>query len=253
MTEVGHAMPYLPFLVLHIAGGGLAILAGYGAVLAAKGARLHRMFGTMFVGAMMVMATLATGLAVALRHASSRQDANIAIGLFALYLVATGWAAVKRKPSTTGPFEKAALAVIVAVSATLLIWGAKAAASPHGFDGYGASLYFVFGGAAALAAALDMKVLLKGGVAGIERISRHLWRMCAAFFIAAGSFFLGQQKVMPVWMHGSPVLLGLALAPLGFMLFWLVRIRIGRRFKRRTAAARTRAKEKSHDHHVHAT
>jgi hypothetical protein len=69
----------------------------------------------------------------------------------------------------------------------------------------------------------------------VQRIARHLWRMCFAFFFAAGSFFLGQQKVMPPWMHGAWYLYVLALFPLAAMAFWLIRVRIGRRFK--TAAA----------------
>ena len=42
---------------------------------------------------------------------------------------------------------------------------------------------------------------------------------------ASASFFLGQQKVMPLWMHGSPVLTVLGTAPLGFLIFWLIRVR----------------------------
>jgi hypothetical protein len=51
--------------------------------------------------------------------------------------------------------------------------------------------------------------------------------MCAALFVATGSFFIGQQKVMPAFIQGSPVLFILGLAPLILMIFWLVRV--GRR------------------------
>jgi hypothetical protein len=43
---------------------------------------------------------------------------------------------------------------------------------------------------------MDVKVILRGSMTGQQRIGRHLTRMCAAFFLAAGSFFVGQQKVM---------------------------------------------------------
>ena len=49
--------------------------------------------------------------------------------------------------------------------------------------------------------------------------------------IATGSFFLGQQQVMPAFMHGSPVLVALGIAPLPLMIFWLVRVRFTNRFK----------------------
>jgi hypothetical protein len=52
--------------------------------------------------------------------------------------------------------------------------------------------------------------------------------MCVAFFIATGSFFLGQQDVMPGVVRGSPVFFLLAFAPLAAMLFWLARLRWAR-------------------------
>jgi hypothetical protein len=49
--------------------------------------------------------------------------------------------------------------------------------------------------------------------------------MCVAFFIATGSFFLGQQDVLPKAARGSPILFLLAFAPFAIMAFWLVRLR----------------------------
>jgi hypothetical protein len=66
----------------------------------------------------------------------------------------------------------------------------------------------------------------RGGISGARRIARHLWRMCLALFSAAGSFFIGQQKVMPAFMHGSPILLALGISPLFVMVFWLIRVRL---------------------------
>ena len=87
-----------------------------------------------------------------------------------------------------------------------------------------------------IAAASDLKVILKGGIAGAPRIARHLWRMCAALTIASGSFFLGQQKFLPVALHGSPLLFVPVFAPLLLMFFWLLRVRLTNWFKRPSAA-----------------
>ena len=103
-------------------------------------------------------------------------------------------------------------------------------------DGYRSPLYYVFAFIAALFASLDFNVIRQGGISGVQRIARHLWRMCFALFFAAGSFFLGQQKVMPAFMHGSPILLALGLVPLAIMIFWLVRVRIGNRFRPQLAS-----------------
>ena len=90
---------------------------------------------------------------------------------------------------------------------------------------------------AALAAALDLNMILRGGLSGAARVARHLWRMCVALFIATGSFFLGQQQVFPAALRGSPILLLLALAPLAVMIFWLLRVRLGGRTRVTAEAA----------------
>jgi len=67
---------------------------------------------------------------------------------------------------------------------------------------------------------------------------RHLWRMCFGWFFAAGSFFLGpnnrplrllsavglRQQIFRTVLRDE-VLLFLAVLPLLFMIFWLIRIR----------------------------
>jgi uncharacterized membrane protein len=223
---------YIPQVITHIAAGGVAILSGYTAVTVRKGDRLHRRFGTVFVVAMLILAGMAIYLAFSLVGVLPGQKANIAAGTLAAYLVATGWMAARRKDKTVGAFDKLALLAIIGVSGLFLFWGLQGATSPGGsIDGYRPVFYFVFAGIAALFAALDIKVIIMGGVSGVQRIARHLWRMCFAFFFAAASFFLGQQKVMPQWMHGAWYLYVLALAPLAVMVFWLIRVRIGRRFK----------------------
>lgn len=234
MAIPAHVLPYLAELSVHIGAGTIATAAGYAAVSVRKGARLHRVFGTIFVLSMLIMAMMAIYLAASLAGTSPRQHANIVIGIFVLYLLATSWMTVKRKPRSTGPFDKAALATISAVAATLLFWGVTAARAAHGYDGYAAPIYFVFGAAAVLFAGLDLQVIRRGGVSGPARIARHLSRMCTAFFLATASFFLGQQKVMPDWIQGSPVLTILALAPLAIMIFWLIRVRVAPEWKIQT-------------------
>ena len=226
-------MIFLVPLIAHVGGGMIGIVSGAAALGVAKGERLHRVFGSLFLGAMAVMATMGLYMAIELQ-----QRGNIGGAIFALYLVATAWMTVRRRENTVGAFEYAALLIIAAVALLFVSWGLRATASPHGrLDGYPAPLYFAFAGIATFFAVLDLKVVLRGGVAGTQRIARHLWRMCFALFFATGSFFLGQQKVMPKFMHGSPVLLALGLAPLGFLIFWMIRIRFGERFTSRLQPA----------------
>ena len=220
-------------LVLHIGGGSIAILSGYAAASVEKGERLHRLFGTVFLAAMVVMAIVGTALSVQIH-----QRGNIAGGFMAFYLVVTGWMAVRRKEASIGLFEKVAFALALSAAVVLLMWGREASMSAKGeFDGYPATLYYVFGSFAAFGAALDLKVIVQGGLRGVQRISRHLWRMCFALFFAAASFFLGQQKVMPAFLHGAAILWLPALAPLAVMVFWLLRVRFAKWFRKGAMAA----------------
>jgi len=150
---------------------------------------------------------------------------NVGGGLLAAYLVATGWMTMKTRPGTVGTFGKVAVLVPLAVSALFLWWGVHATANGGKLYGFASAFYYVFGGVAGLFAAIDLRMIVRGGVSGVQRLARHLWRMCVGLFFATGSFFLGQQKVMPQFMHGSPILWVLALAPFAFMIYWLIRIR----------------------------
>lgn len=56
--------------------------------------------------------------------------------------------------------------------------------------------------------------------------------MCVGLFIAGGSFFLGQQRVMPEFVQGSPLLVVPPLTVLALMIFWLLRLRFAKLFER---------------------
>lgn len=214
------AVLHLLVLTVHVAAGGAAIVAGGVALTARKGGRVHRAAGNAFYVAMLAMCVPATLLAIAV------QPGTVVGGVLTAYLVATARMTVRRPPRHAGRFETLALLVVAGCALAEFGLGLLAARSPTGrVFGYPTAIYLVFGLIAAFAAAGDLRVIARGGVGGNARLARHVWRMCFALFIATGSFFLGQQKVMPAFMHGSPILVVLGVAPLALMLFWLVRIR----------------------------
>src|SRR4051794_20639824 len=188
-------------LVLHIAAACVAILAGYGAMVARKGGNLHRRLGLVFVGSMMAMAATATFLAVRIH-----ERGNIAAGILAAYLVVSAWVTVRRAPGGIGRAEFAVALVPLAVAASMVLSGLEAAASPTGLDGYPAGPYYGLAAIAALLLAGDLAMIRRGGVSGARRLARHAGRMGFAFFMAASFFFLGRQKLMPAWLHGAAIL-----------------------------------------------
>jgi hypothetical protein len=229
-------------LLLHIAGGSLALLSGAAALAFRKGSRRHRLAGHLFFGSMLIMAAIGAIVSPLLTatDGAPRWFDSLA-GAFAFYLAATGWATVRRKAGTTGRFEIAGFLFASLAAAAAALLGAQAANSPGGsLAGYEASGYYIFGGLFALAAAFDLKLILRGGIAGTPRISRHVWRMCAALFLAAGAFFFGQQRVMPEFVQGSPLLAVPPFATLGLMVFWLLRLRLARLLNRLAGKRRLR-------------
>lgn len=222
-------------LFLHIAGGSVGIISGMVTLFAQKGGRLHRVAGTTFFVAMLIMATIG---AIASPFLPVPSMPNVFAGVLTSYLVATGWMAVKRKGGRIGRFEKAGLVVALAVVAGGASFIVMARNSPTGRIGdTPPQAFFVFMIIGAIAAAGDLRIILHGGISGASRIARHLWRMSTALFIASGSFFLGQQRVMPAAMRGSPWLFVPVLVPLLVMIFWLIRVRFKSRARPSWAGA----------------
>jgi hypothetical protein len=101
------------------------------------------------------------------------------------------WLTVMRKEKETGHTEFGLLLFGLAAGTGSLIFGWQAAHRATGLKAEDSAPLYVFGSVALLSAAGDTRMLIRGGVSGAQRLVRHLWRMCVALFIAAGSFFLG--------------------------------------------------------------
>jgi len=205
-------------MMIHVTGGTLALASGALAATARKGGPLHAQAGTWFLGSM-----LALGVTAAFLEPLRTPPGSPIGGVMVSYFVLTSWLAARRRDGATGRLEMAAAAAALGM-AGLMIWGGLNGASTPA----GTGPIFVLAAILIVAGLLDLNVVLRRKLTPAQRIARHLWRMCFAFFIATGSFFLGQQDVMPAFVRGSPVLFLLAFAPLAVMLFWLIRIRVAR-------------------------
>ena len=82
----------------------------------------------------------------------------------------------------------------------------------------------------------DARLLWRGRIDGSPRLTRHLWRMGYALWIASTSAFFGQARHLPQWIRDAhlnavPILLVTAT-----LLFWLVRVRVRAAAFQRTIA-----------------
>ena len=203
---------------LHVLAGAVAILAGYVALFALKGAKIHRKSGTIFVGSMLVMSL--SGAVMAIGHPGAA--VNIPAGLVTAYLVATGFATVRPASARIRAFERAAMiAAFVFGSISLAI-------AVTGTQGVFTGPLIMFGVIALLGGNGDRRMLRAGGLQGPPRLKRHLWRMCTGLFIAAASFFLGPPTRVPELLRLPPFRM-LPLVALAAMVFWLWRLRAKRK------------------------
>ena len=227
-------MSYSPILLVHICAGTLGLLSGTAAISFRKGSRLHALAGRIFVVSMLTMAVVAVYLAVVKHQAN-----NIGGGILTFYLIATAWLTARRRDGETSQLDWVALLIPLAIGILGWMNGLDAVHSPTR-EKYGvpAGMHLFLGSVCLLAAAGDVRMLVRGGVFGAKRIARHLWRMCYGLFIAAGSFFLGPSNrplrllsEVGVGKHLSPALfstslyLVLTILPLILLIFWLVRVR----------------------------
>ena len=227
-------MSYSPILSAHIFAGTLGLLSGTAAMSFRKGSPRHVLAGKIFVASMLTMGVLAVYLAI-VRH----QTNNIGGGIVTVYLIWTGWLTARRRDGETSRFDWVVL--LIPLTLGVLTWMnglnvVRSGASSQ--DGVPVGMTFFMGSVMLLAAAGDIRMLLRSGVGGVKRIARHLWRMCFGLFIAAGSFFLGPSNrplrllsTVGIGQHLSPVLFStplyliLTILPLLMLIFWLVRVR----------------------------
>jgi uncharacterized membrane protein len=220
-------MALWPLYVIHIGGGIVGILSGTTAMVYRKGSRGHVVAGKVFVAAMLTMAVAAVYLAV-VRH----QPNNIGGGILTFYLITTGWLTAKRGDGETSRLDWAALLIPVGLGILTWIGGIRVLRSgATSQNGVPVGISFFMGTVMLLAAAGDVRILVRGGAFGAKRIVRHLWRMCFGLFIATGSFFLGQQKAFPVAWRGSPVWFVPALLPLVLLIYWAFRVWLSKEYK----------------------
>ncbi len=217
-------------LYVHIGGGTLGMISGAAALVFRKGERLHRLAGNVFFVSMLAMATVGATVSPFLGPFLSEAP-NMIAGILAFYLVLTSWVTVRREEGRIGRIEIGGFiaALTVTLAGAYFIYLASSSASGT-IGKVPPEAFYVFTLVGSIATISDLKVILSGGISGVPRIARHLWRMCTALAMATGSFFLGQQKFLPAALHGSPLLFIPTFAPLVLMAFWLIRIRIGRAY-----------------------
>src|SRR5437762_8709522 len=219
-------MPQL--LPVHIVAGGLAIVLGGTALAVRKGGTLHRKSGILFVYAMLTM-----GISGSIMAARDGLNPNLLGGFMSAYFVVTALTAVRPASAWTRRVDVGAVMLALSIAAIEIGMGVAALRRPRMvINGVPAFMLFFLATITLAGFAGDVRVMRSGALRGAARLRRHLWRMCFALFIAAGSFFSIRARVAKILpepflsgpMRALPVLL--VFVP---MFYWLWRVR-GRAF-----------------------
>jgi len=212
-------------LPIHIAAGGLAIVLGAVALSVKKGGTIHRRSGLLFVCAMLAMGFSASILG----FRKSPTDGNVFAGFMVAYFVGTALTTIRPVSSWTRGFNVAALTVVVGLAFGDILGGVEAFNSPGGArNGVPFPMFFFLATVMIMAAIGDVRVMRFGVPRGAPRLARHLWRMCFALFIAAGSFFSVRErvaKILPEPLTTGPMRALPILLLFGAMFYWLWRLR----------------------------
>jgi hypothetical protein len=201
-----------PILLIHIAGGTLGLLFGYIALYSAKGAKVHRKSGMLFVYAMLVMALLG-----ALMSAQSGvwTPVNVPAGLITAYLVVTGLTTVKPPLRGGRSLHLAGLTMVGTIAAMEFLFGFQAIAAGGKRNGIPAFAFFLFAIIGSFATIGDLRLLRSGPLVGSRRLVRHLWRMNIALFVAGMSASSRLPRPLMIFV----------LAALVTMFYWMWRLR----------------------------
>lgn len=200
---------FVPFLVLHVAAGFAALVAGLVAMLSRKGGPAHIRAGRMFYGGMMVAGATACVLAYL------RPNAFLfLIGVMSLYLVHAG----RRAVAAGAPDWRdhgAAIAMLLA-GAVMVVLGALGVAGievlplPAGL----AVVLVVFGGIGAALSAADLRAFRRD-LSWSDKVARHLQRMTGAYIATTTAFIVVNGSFLPPlvrWLGPTALLVP--------MIFW---------------------------------
>lgn len=162
-------------LWLHIAAGTVALLAGFGALVANKGGTRHRQAGKLFLVSMAVV--VATVFGLLLLDPTTFRSVLTLVAVFSGYLAFSGYRALSRKrpAATPEPVDWVAVGGVILACLALGAWGLDWLLDGESFG----IVMAVFGGIGVAFGATDIRAFT-GDQSGDWMVA-HLQRMVAAF------------------------------------------------------------------------
>jgi hypothetical protein len=193
-------------LWVHVAAGTVAVSAGLGALVTAKGGRRHCQAGKLFLISMGVVVGTVFGL-LAIDPTTFRIVLTL-VAVFSGYFAFSGYRVLSRKRPTDGaePIDWAATVAVFGACLGLAVWGATWYLGGQSFG----IVMVVFGAIGVVFATLDARTFSGRGTD--EWMVSHLQRMVAAFISTVSAVSaVNLTPVIGIWAWLWPTLVGVPL------------------------------------------
>lgn len=202
-------------IYVHAASGGLALLAGIFAVFAKKGERLHKKSGKVFFFSLFISASLAVIVSLI---PSNFNPFLLAIGVFSLYLLLSGYRALgykKLPPSLT---------IDQTISGVMLISSILMIVLPLVNHQQLNIVLTVFGGIGLFSAIRDFRLYQNPQKLKKNWMQLHLGNMLGAFIASVTAFLVVNEFFPPLVGWLGPTVLGSL-----YIAYWNRKLRKGKK------------------------
>lgn len=182
-------------IYLHAALGGLALLSGSIALIAAKGKAVHKRSGKIFYYGMLACAAMAMVIAVLPNH---RSEFLFSIGVFSSYSVLIGYRALNYKRAKHNfTIDKIWASILLLTGSAMIAYTLIFAAAKN-------VVMLVFGIAAIYFAVSDLIAFQHPEKTRKRWLQLHLGKMTGGFIAALTAFVVVNQLLPGVWAWFVP-------------------------------------------------
>ena len=196
----------------HASLGGIALLSGLVALIAKKGSPTHKAAGKVFFWSLLTAGLTAMLVAVLPGHKS---PFLLAIGIFSIYLIVSGYLALRYKQENVNFTIDRIVAIIMLVTGLGMIIG------PWFMLGHFNIVLSVFGGIGLALSLQDLHTLKTPEKLKKNWMSAHLGKMIGGYIAATTAFIVVNQLLPGIVGWLAPTVLGIA-----FINYWSRKVKV---------------------------
>jgi uncharacterized membrane protein len=205
-------------IYMHAGLGGLALLSGGIALVAAKGKSLHRGAGKLFYYAMLISACLALVIALSPGH---KNPFLFSIGLFSSYFLITGYRSLRLKGSVDRLVaDKIYAFLMVLIGMGMMLY-------PLLLEGKINIVLLVFGAFGVISGFRDLWRFRQPELLKESWLRAHLGKMTGGYIAAVSAFLVVNQVLPGLWNWFAPSIVGSV-----FIAYWMRRVRHSKSIKK---------------------